>query len=491
MTTKEPTVVDGYEPTIGLEVHAQLLTKSKMFCACSADYAEAAPNSHVCAVCGGMPGALPVTNQLAVDFTVMTALALHCRVDQESKFDRKNYSYPDLPKGYQVSQYDRPIGRAGWLEYALEGERKRCGVTRVHLEEDTGKSLHTAVADTSSSLIDYNRSGVPLMEIVTEPELHTSVAARLWFMTLRQVLMYLGVCDGNLQKGSMRADVNVSVARRGAARGAKVEIKNLNSFRAVQRSIEFEIDRQINELTSGGEVAQETRGWSEAQEVTLAQRTKEYADDYRYFPEPDLPPLHFAAPDLERTRAELPELPIQRAERFEKQYKLSPYTAGVLTAERELAEYFERAVRSGSTDARTVANWVSVELAGLLNAAGLTIIQSPVTPEALAKLVALVSNGTIGGKAGKAVLEETFQTGDDPETIVERRDLGQVGDREALTQLVDEIIGANPTQIEEYRKGKANVLTWFVGQVMKQSRGKAKPDLARELLQERLGSREA
>lgn len=475
-------------PVIGLEIHAQLRTASKMFCGCSADYAGAPPNTNVCAVCAGMPGALPVINRRAVEHTIKTALALGCGVAERSRFDRKNYLYPDLPKGYQITQYAHPIGETGGLDYEVNGKALRCGIVRVHLEEDTGKTVHTAVDGREVSLVDYNRSGVPLMEIVTEPDLRSPEAARELFAMVRQVLMYLGVNDGNLQEGSLRADVNVSLQTADGAFGTKVEIKNLNSFRAVQRALEFEIDRQRAVLAAGETLAQETRGWSEAQQATLSQRSKEYAHDYRYFPDPDLPPLSIVAPVVEAIAATIPELPVERARRLTAQFGLSPATSAVLTSEKARADFFEEVVAAAGIEAAgTVANWVTGDVSRLLNESGDDLAEKRLDPAALAKLVTMVRDNLISGTAGKQVLEEIYRSGETPETVVQRLNLSQIVDLTALTHLVDAVLAANTGLVETYRKGKVNAIQALMGKVMKESNGKASPPAVRDLLLQRLG----
>lgn len=477
-----------YEPIIGLEIHAQLLTRSKMFCGCSAAYSDAPPNTIVCAVCAGMPGALPTINRAAVDYAVAVAVALNCSVAAHSKFDRKNYSYPDLPKGYQISQYDLPLGTAGWIDFDVDGRNCHCGITRVHLEEDTGKSLHVQIDGRDVSLVDYNRSGVPLLEIVSEPDMRSPEEARQYFSTLRQILMYLGVNDGNLQEGSMRADVNVSLRPWGGALPPnKVEIKNLNSFRAVQRALEHEIERQSRVLDRGDVVVQETRGWQEDRDVTVPQRSKEYAHDYRYFPEPDLPPLALALPRVEQIRSALPELPLARVARFVEAYGLQEAIALVLTDERPLADFFEATLRAESAlPPHAVANWMSGEVLRLLNESKLSLAQSSLEPESFAHLIALVENEIISHTAGKTVLEQMFATREEPEVIVDRLNLRQVSDEAQLEDLVESIIGGNPILVETYRNGKPNVLNALVGQVMKASNGKAKPEAVRMIVERRL-----
>jgi aspartyl-tRNA(Asn)/glutamyl-tRNA(Gln) amidotransferase subunit B len=471
------------EPVIGLEVHAQLLTRSKMFCGCSAAYSGAPPNSHVCEVCGGMPGALPVINARAVEATVLTAVALQCSIAEYSKFDRKNYSYPDLPKGYQISQYDLPLGTRGSLEFEVEGHVERCGIVRVHLEEDTGKSIHVDINGRSVSLVDYNRSGVPLMEIVGEPELHSPMAAREYFAALRRVLMYLGVCDGNLQEGSMRADVNVSVRRPHAEHGTKVEIKNLNSFRAVQRSLEFEIERQIRVLESGGTLEQETRGWSERDEVTVPQRTKEYAHDYRYFPEPDLPPLVTVPSRARQIAATLPELPVARRNRLVEQYALTAKIASVLTDEKALADFFEDVVRASDRIAPArIANWVTGELLRFMRENNVPLDEVKLSSTGMARLINLVESSAVSTTAGKQVFDELARAGGNPDDVVKRLNLQQITDTDELEALVSGVLDANPSMVAQYRAGKTNVIQALVGKVMGASKGRANPSKVQEIL---------
>ncbi|MDQ2741169.1 MAG: Asp-tRNA(Asn)/Glu-tRNA(Gln) amidotransferase subunit GatB [Chloroflexota bacterium] len=479
-------------PVIGIEVHAQLLTASKMFCGCSAAYAGAAPNSNTCTVCLGMPGSLPVINRRAVEYTIATALGLNCDVAEHSKFDRKNYSYPDLPKGYQITQYDRPIGLGGWLEYEVNGEMRRCGIVRVHLEEDTGKTLHTSLDGREVSLVDYNRSGVPLMEIVTEPDLRSPEAAREFFATLRRVLMYLGVNDGNLQEGSMRADLNVSLSAPDGTFGTKVEIKNLNSFRAVQRALEYEIERQRQVLSSGGALVQETRGWSEARGATISQRGKEFAHDYRYFPEPDLPPLVIPVSIVEAIRRVLPELPAERAGRFQGVHGLNASTALVLTNEKALADFYEQALAANpDLDPGLVANWATGELSRLVNESGAPIEESRLSPAAFAKLLGMIDSSLISGTAGKQVLEELFRAGGEPEELVARFDLAQINDETELERLVDAVLEGNRPVVDQYLGGKLNVIQALVGLTMKASGGKARPPAVRAILERKLGRPEA
>ena len=485
------TAVD-YEVVIGLEVHAQLLTASKMFCRCSADYADAAPNTHNCPICMGMPGVLPVINEQAVEYTVMTALALNCSIPSFSKFDRKNYFYPDLPKGYQISQYDIPLSRNGYLTISLKDGEKRIGTHRVHLEEDTGRLLHRVEPDGKAfSLVDLNRAGVPLMEIVSEPDMRSAEEARLYLQKLRATLVYLGVSSGRMEEGSLRCDANISVRPVGETRlGVKTEIKNMNSFRAVQRALEYEAARQISILQADGTISQETRGWVESKGVTVSQRSKEQAHDYRYFPEPDLPPLVLSQEWIEGVRAKMPELPDAKRRRFMDQYGLSAYDAEVLTAERALADYYEQATAAAQgalpARAKVVANWITGDLARLLNAAGQEITACPVTPTGLAKLVDLVVEERISGSQAKDVLEKSFASGQQPAEIVEAEGVAQISDQGELERMIDEVIADNPKAVEDFRRGKESSVTWLIGQVMKRSAGRAKPALVRPLLLEKL-----
>ena len=489
MTTK--TAVE-YEVVIGLEVHAQLLTASKMFCRCSADYADAPPNTHNCPICMGMPGVLPVINEQAVEYTVMTALALNCTIPSFSKFDRKNYFYPDLPKGYQISQYDIPLSRNGYLLVPTKDGEKRVGIHRVHLEEDTGRLLHRTGAAGAYSLVDLNRAGVPLIEIVSEPDIASPEEARLYMQKLRTTLVYLGVSSGRMEEGSLRCDANISVRPKGETRlGVKTEIKNMNSFRSVQRALEYEAARQIAVLGDGGTIVQETRGWIETKGITVSQRSKEQAHDYRYFPEPDLPPLVISKEWIDGIRARMPELPDAKRLRFSEQYGLSAYDAEVLTGERALADYYEQTVaetKEGDllTRAKAAANWITGDLARLLNAAGKDVSASPVTPAGVAGLVDLVAQQRISGSQAKEVLEKAFSTGKPPAEIVEKEGISQISDAGELERIVDEVIAANPKVVEDFRNGKETAITWFIGQVMRRSGGRAKPALVRPLLVEKL-----
>lgn len=428
-----------------------------------------------------------MVNARAVEFALRAALSLGCRIDETSKFDRKNYPYPDLPKGYQISQYDMPIGQNGTLEFRSGGETRRCGIVRVHLEEDTGKTTHTSLEGRDVSLVDYNRSGVPLLEIVSQPELQSPEDAREYFAALRQLLMFIGVTNGNLQQGSMRADVNVSVRRSGDQLGTKVEIKNLNSFRAVQRSLEYEIERQAALLARGETVVHETRGWSEERQVTLGQRTKEMAHDYRYFPEPDLPYLVFSRRQLDSIRAVLPELPAAMRVRFHDTFGLSWAQTEVLTAEYPIAAFFEATVRA-SRDLlpETVANWVVGEVLRLVKDSTLGNDAIPVLPSSLAELLTMVASGVVSHTAAKTVLEDMFQTRDEPSLVVARLGLERIGDRSTTESLVDQVLAENPSKVEQYRSGKVQVLQSIFGDVMKLSKGKADPTQVRDILGQKL-----
>ncbi len=473
-----------YEAIIGMEVHAQILTASKMFCGCSADYADAPPNTHVCPVCLGMPGVLPVINRRAVEQTVRTGLALHCQIAKTSVFARKNYHYPDLPKGYQISQYELPLCVDGWLEIELgDGTRRRVRIRRAHLEEDTGKLTHVD----GYSLVDLNRAGVPLLEIVSEPDLRTAEEAYAYVTRLRQILRYLGVSSGDMEKGAMRCEVNVSVRPVGSTDlGTKVEIKNLNSFRSVRLALEYEIERQIRLLERGEAVRQVTMGWDEERGRTVLQRSKESAEDYRYFPEPDLPPLEIDPEWVEGLRASLPELPLARRDRFMEGYGLSRQDANLLTEERAVADFFEAAVEAYAGEPRAMANWITGELFRLLNAEGMAIDEAQVTPAGLAELQTLVDRGTINLNTAKRVLDTMFHTGRSAQEIVEAEGLAQVSDQEALAAIVAQVVAEHPEEVARYRSGKTQVFGWLMGQVMRATRGKANPQVVRGLLQEAL-----
>ncbi len=478
-----------YEPVIGLEVHAQLLTQSKMFCACSADYAGAPPNTHVCPVCLGMPGALPVINKLAVEYTILTALAFHCEIPEFAKFDRKNYHYPDLMKGYQISQYDLPFSRNGFILIDDAGIVKRIGVRRVHLEEDTAKLFHVD----GTSLVDVNRSGVPLMEIVSEPDMHSVEEARLYSMKLRQILRYLGVCSGDMEKGAMRFEANISLRPKGSTTlsQTRVEIKNLNSLRAMVHATEYEIARQKRILDAGDTVAQETMGWDEARNVTVTQRSKEEAHDYRYFPEPDLPSLKVSRAWVAEIAARLPELPDEKRERLIGVSGLSAYDAGVITAEKEIADYYDRAVAAGKprgVDPKTIANWVTGELFRLMKDRNEEISAVKIAPAQISDLIALINAGTISNNIAKTVFEEMYATGRDAETLVKEKGLAQISDANALASIVEKVIAENPKQVADYLAGKEAIAKFLVGQVMKATKGQANPALVNDLMSKKLQS---
>jgi aspartyl-tRNA(Asn)/glutamyl-tRNA(Gln) amidotransferase subunit B len=470
-----------YQAVIGLEVHAELLTASKMFCGCSTRFG-AAPNSQVCPVCLGFPGVLPVINRRAVEFAVRTALALQCAIAPVSRFARKNYFYPDLPKAYQISQYDLPLAEHGRIDLCVESEPRPIGVRRVHLEEDAGKLVHAGGMEAAqSSLVDYNRSGVPLMEIVSEPDLRTPEEAAEYLRQLRAILVYLGVCDGNMEEGSFRCDANVSVRPVGApALGVKVEVKNMNSFKFVQKALDYEIRRQVRAVEAGEAIVQETRLWNADQGVTLSMRGKEQAHDYRYFPDPDLVPLALEAPWIEQQLRALPELPEARRLRFVRQYGIPEYDAGVLTAARPLADYYEAAVRAHG-DAKTVSNWVMVELVGRLNRDGTDITQSPIPPERLGALLRLLADRRISGKMAKEFFDEMYATGADPAELLTQTG-GQITDSAEIEKIVQGVVAAHPGPLAEYRAGKESTFNFFVGQVMKATRGKANPQVVGELL---------
>ena len=473
-----------YEPVIGIEVHAELLTESKMFCDCSADFGGA-PNSRTCPVCLGLPGSLPVANKKAVEYVIRTALALNCEITEHSIFHRKNYFYPDLPKNYQISQYDNPIGRNGWIDITVDGETKRIGIRRVHLEEDTGKLIH---AGGNESLIDYNRSGVPLMEIVSEADIRSADEAREYLIRLRAILTYLGVNDGKMEEGSLRAEPNISLRPKGTEKfGTKTELKNLNSFRAVYRGLDYEIERQSRVLEEGGKIVQDTRRWDDVRGVTASMRSKEFEQEYRYFPDPDLVPMRFAKEFIEEQRAALPELPEAKKERFIREYGLPPYDAEILTNTRAFADFYEEAVKAFN-EPKTVSNWMMGDFSRLLNAAGIDIAESKVKPAALAGMLKMVSEGTISGKIAKSVFQEMFETGKSPEEIVRAKGLTQITSEAEIYPIVDQVIAENPGIVRDFLGGKEKSFGFLVGQVMRYTQGRANPEVVNRLLRERLAA---
>jgi aspartyl-tRNA(Asn)/glutamyl-tRNA(Gln) amidotransferase subunit B len=475
-----------HEPVIGLEVHVQLLTRSKIFCACSTRFGDP-PNSNTCPVCLGLPGALPVLNREAVTMAMKAALALNCAINPRSRFARKNYFYPDLPKGYQISQYEEPLAEFGWVDIEVESNPKRIGITRVHLEEDAGKSLHEGFPDSDrTSYIDLNRSGVPLIEIVSEPDLRSPEEAYGFLTRLKLLMLYLEVSDCNMEEGSLRCDANVSVRRAGVeALGTKAEVKNLNSFKFLQRALNYEIDRQIAIVESGATVEQETRLWDSHGQRTYGMRSKEMAHDYRYFPEPDLLPLVIDEEWKEEVRCSLPELPEMRQQRLIREYALPEADAAQIVASKALAGYYEEAAKA-SGEPKAAANWVLTELLHLLNDSGKDVSQSPVSASNFGELVALVGKGSISGKMGKEVLTEMAATGKAAREIVSEKGLKQVSDPEKICAAVREVITANPKQAEQYRAGKAATLGWFVGRVMQATRGQANPQIVQEILKREL-----
>lgn len=479
---------EAYEPVIGLEVHAQLLTKSKAFCSCTTVFGNP-PNTNVCPVCLGLPGVLPVLNQKLVEFVLRMGAATHSTIARTSIFARKNYFYPDLPKGYQVSQYETPICTGGYVEIDGEGARRRIRLTRIHMEEDAGKSIHDLGAETH---VDLNRAGVPLIEIVSEPDLHSAREASLYLQKVRQIVTYLGICDGNMEEGSLRCDANISIRKQGETRlGTKTEVKNMNSFRNVERAIEYEIGRQIRILESGGTVVQETLLWDANQNVASPMRSKEEAHDYRYFPDPDLVPVLADDAWIGKVEAELPEHPTTRRDRFIAGYGLPEYDADVLTSDKAYADYFEEVVKelgsAGQARAKTASNWVMTEVLRVLGERQLSMTAMPVTPANLAKLLQLIDNGTISTTLAKGVFEEMLTSSDAPGMIVEKKGLVQLSDETTLAKLVDEVLAGNPAQIEKYRSGNTNVLGFFVGEIMKLTRGKANPGLVNSILKKKLG----
>jgi aspartyl-tRNA(Asn)/glutamyl-tRNA(Gln) amidotransferase subunit B len=484
---------DLFETTVGLEIHVELATKSKMFCGCAVAFGGE-PNSRTCPVCLGLPGSLPVANEKAIEYTIKIGSALNCNIATHSLFHRKNYFYPDMPKNYQISQYDLPLCYGGFVEISGDFGTTPVGITRVHLEEDTGKSVHVGgggrIADSDYSLEDFNRAGTPLVEIVSEPDIHSSEEARVFVTELRAILEGLGVSDVRMEQGSLRVDANVSVRRRGETEhGAKVEIKNMNSIRSVARALEFEERRQHEALEAGDALVQETRHFDEKTGATSSMRTKEYAFDYRYFPEPDLVPVEPSDEWVELIRSSLPESPAQRRRRFGRQYGLGDKDVAVLTSSTRTAAWFENAARAYRGEPKKIANWVIADLFGLLNEAGIELYESKISPDQLAALVALIDRGRISGKQAKLVLGEMFSSGDDPERIAAARGLEQVSDTRAIEALVDEVVAENPEAVERVRGGNLGTIGFLVGQVMRKSRGQANPQIVNELLSDKLTSK--
>ncbi len=472
-----------YESVIGLEVHTELKTETKIFCGCRTSFG-AAPNTNVCPVCLGMPGVLPVLNKKVVEFAVRAGLALNCKIANFTKFDRKNYYYPDLPKNFQTSQYDLPIAEHGYLDIEVNGETKRIGITRIHMEEDAGKLVHSGstITDSDSSNVDYNRTGVPLLEIVSEPDLRTAEEAGAYMEKLKSILEYIAVSDCKMEEGSLRCDANVSIREVGTTElGTKVEMKNINSIRGVVRSIQYEAQRQAEALEDGEEIVQETRTWDEGKGVTLSMRTKEEANDYRYFPEPDLVPFRISDEYIEEVRAQLPELPDARRKRYADEYGLSSYDAGVITTSRAMAEYFDAMVAAGA-DAKESVNWLMGDFSKSLNESALTADRAPVTPSAMVELLGKIKDGTISGKIAKSVFVDMWQTGKTAETIIEEKGLKQISDSGALEGTIREIIAANPQSVEDFKAGKQKAIGFLVGQTMRATKGKANPQMVNELL---------
>lgn len=493
MTTATP-VKTQYEAIIGLETHCQLNTTSKIFCQCSTEF-DSPPNTNVCPICLGYPGVLPVLNEEVLASAVKLGLALNAKIAPYSKFDRKQYFYPDLPKNYQISQFDLPIVEEGSLEIELvdkktkEITRKTIGITRLHMEEDAGKLVHAGsdrLAGSTHSLVDFNRTGVPLLEIVSEPDIRTGQEAAEYAQELRRLVRYLGVSDGNMQEGSLRCDVNISVRPVGQKEfGTKVEIKNMNSFSAIQKAIEYEIERQIEAVENGDPIYQETRLWDESNQETISMRKKEGSSDYRYFPEPDLPPLEVSEERLNAWKQELPELPAEKRKRYEEELGLSAYDARVLTDDRDVAEYYETAVKTGA-DAKLVANWVTQDIAAYLNNNKLSITEIALKPDSLGELVQLIEKGTISGKIAKEILPELLEKGGSPKKIVESKGMTQISDLGEIEKVIKALMEANPSEVEKYRGGKKKLKGFFVGQVMKETGGRADPKLTNQLVEKLL-----
>ncbi len=494
MTTDTP-VKTQYEAVIGLETHCQLKTNTKIFCSCSTEFGTP-PNTNICPVCMGYPGVLPVLNERVLEYAVKAGLALNSQIAPYSKFDRKQYFYPDSPKNYQISQFDLPIVEHGYLEIELidaDGNpvRKKIGITRLHMEEDAGKLVHGGsdrLSGSTYSLVDFNRTGVPLVEIVSEPDMTTGVEAAEYAQELRRVMLYLGVSDGNMQEGSLRCDVNISVRPVGQKEfGTKVEIKNMNSFNAIQRAIEYEIERQTKAIEAGNPIVMETRLWEEGSQRTISMRVKEGSSDYRYFPEPDLAPIEVSNDILELWRSQLPELPAAKRRRYENDFQLSAYDARVLTDERAVAEYFESTINAGA-NAKFAVNWIMGDIAGYLNQNKLNITQIALKPPILAELINLIESGTISGKIAKDILPELLTKGGSAKELVESKGLIQISDTGELEAIIEQVVAANPKELEQYRNGKTKLIGFFVGQVIKQTGGRADPKLTNQLMAKKLNS---
>lgn len=492
MATKAPAKTK-YEAVIGLETHCQLSTDTKIFCNCSTAFG-ADPNHQVCPICMGMPGVLPVLNEIVLEYAVKAGRALNCDIAPYSKFDRKQYFYPDLPKNYQVSQFDLPIAEHGWLEVEIvdeqgEATRKKIGITRLHMEEDAGKLVHGGsdrLSGSTHSLVDFNRTGVPLIEIVSEPDMRTGLEAAEYAQEIRRIVRYLGVSDGNMQEGSLRCDVNISVRPQGQTEfGTKVEIKNMNSFSAIHRAIDYEIARQIEAIESGETILQETRLWEEGAQRTIGMRTKEGSSDYRYFPEPDLTPIEVAPKQLKQWQSELPELPAAKRHRYEEEIGLSPYDTRILTDDHAITHYFETTLAAGAS-AKQAANWIMGDITGYLNNENLSITDIALTPEALAELIELIEAKTISGKIAKEMLPDLLTQGGSPKDLVEKQGLTQISDTETLEKLINEILTAHPEELEQYRNGKTKLQGFFMGQVMKRTSGRADPKATNQMLAKKL-----
>lgn len=472
-----------FEAVIGLEVHAQLKTKTKIFCSCPTSFG-APPNTHTCPVCLGMPGVLPVLNKKVVEYAMLMGIATNCTISRNSRFARKNYFYPDLPKGYQISQYELPIAQNGHIDIETNGVKKRIGITRIHMEEDAGKLIHDP--SRPYSMVDFNRTGIPLIEIVSEPEIRTFKEAGAYLRKLRSILRYLDICDGNMEEGSFRCDANVSIRPLGDnALGTRTELKNLNSFKNVEKAIQYEIERQKDVLLEGGKIVQETRLWDPVKNCTTSMRGKEEAHDYRYFPDPDLLPLVIDDSWIDELTKKLPELPDEKKERFISEYGLPEYDAGVLTSAVELAGYFEACVKEFNSP-KQVSNWVMGALMGLLNTKGKTIEESPVSSSNLARLLKLIDQNVISGKIAKTVFEEMAETGKSPEEIIREKDLVQVTDVSAIEKMITKLIESCPKEVADYKAGKTKVLSFFIGRIMKETKGKANPEIVNRILKEKL-----